>query len=134
MPTHDADAAREIARHLVAIQQSTREYVVQPEAARKMTFASIRIAADAVATAADDDLAGGVADDVREQVNAIQAAVDDLADRYGSDEPGHCRVCGRRLETAALSGADQLSYCTHCPTPLLDAVREISDLTGADTL
>lgn len=123
-----------IARHLNRIQEACREYVTQGERARKMTFASIRIAADAIAALSDEDAASPETDQVHQRVNDIQAAVDELAERFGSDEPGACRVCGRPLREARLAGGEALAYCANCPEPILAAVREVSDLTGADVL
>lgn len=128
------DITREIGERLADIQEACRRYPTQPEGERKMTFASIRIAADAVATLADDAYAADVADDVRTAVNEIRAGVDELADRFGTDEPGRCGVCARPLATAALPGGDTLAYCAHCPQPIQDAVRDISDRCGADLL
>ena len=129
----DPETLRALTSRLTGIQQSCREYVTQAEGARKMTFASIRIAADAVA-ALVDDAAAAVARDVRAEVNAIHAAVDELAGRYGGDAPDRCRVCAAELHEAPLRGGGRLAYCTRCPSPILEAVRSISDLTGADTL
>ncbi len=130
----DADTLQEITAHLTRIQNACREYPTQAATERRMTFASIRIAADAIGTIADDVLRPEQASDVREQVIAITSSVDDLADRFGSDERGDCHVCGQRLEEAGLGSGNSLRYCTNCPAPILEAVRQISDLTGADVL
>lgn len=132
--TLDPATVAEISSRLEQIQAACREYVVQSEAERKMTFASIRIAADAVAALCEESSRGPLGERVREEVNAINAEVDELAGRFGSDEPGRCRVCGAPLQTAGLSGGDHLSYCTSCPRGILGAVREVSDLTGAEAL
>lgn len=123
-----------IARHLTRIQEACREYVTQGERERKMTFASIRISADAIAALSDEDVASAQADEVHHRVNDIHAAVDELAERFGSEEPGACRVCGRPLREVRLAGGEALAYCANCPEPVLAAVRGISDATGADVL
>ena len=130
-PVTDPETLRALTTRLTSIQEACREYVTQGEGARKVTFASIRIAADAVAALVED--APG-AEEVREGVNAIHAAVDELAARYGGDEPGLCRVCATQLQEVPLGGSGRLAYCTRCPTPILEAVRSISALTGVDTL
>jgi len=132
---YDAATTREIAGLLTQIQQACREYPTQTADARRMTFASIRIAGDAIGTLSDDALPGEVAGDVRQQVIAITTEVDRLGDQFGSDKAGRCRACGNQLaDTQLPRGGERLYYCTNCPTGILDAVREISDLTGAETL
>ena len=125
---------REVAHHLTHIQNLCREYPTQAGEARRLTFASIRIAAEAIATLADDALGEARAGEVREQVIAITGSLDELSDRFGSDDPDRCRACGKPLTDVALGGGRTLRYCTHCPTDILEAVREISDLTGAEVL
>ena len=129
-----ADAAAEIATLLTRVQDATRVYPTEGEADRKMTFATIRTAAETVGTLAEDELATSVAETVRTQVNAITAQLDELADRFGSDDPERCGACGQVLATARLGFGEELRYCTHCPAPILAAVREISDATGAEVL
>ena len=99
-----------------------------------MTFATIRTAAETVGAVAEDAYAASVAEEVRARVNEITAALDELADRFGSDDPGSCRACAKPLAKANLGGGRELAYCTHCPSGMLAAVREISDLTGAEVL
>ena len=124
----------EIADRLGQIQAGCRAYVDESDAARKMTFAGIRIAADAIGSLCEGSDDGSVADRVREQVNRINAEIDELAARYGSEEPGRCAVCGAELSRVGLYGGGDLQYCVRCPSGILDAVREISDLTGAEVL
>ena len=126
--------ARELSTYLTRIQELCREYPTQPDGPRKMTFASIRIAADSIAAVSEDQLPSAGAADVREHTNAIQASVDDLADRFGSDNPARCRACAKTLRRVSLGGGNELAYCEHCPREILEAVRAISDLTGAEVL
>ena len=130
----DPEVTREIATLLTRIQDATRVYPTQTERARRMTFATIRTAAETVGTLAEDAYAASVAEEVRAHVNEITAALDDLGDRFGSEEPDRCRACGRALSVAALGGGSTMRYCTHCPQPILTAVREVSDATGAEVL
>lgn len=129
-----AAAATEIATLLTRVQEATRVYPTQTEGERKMTFATIRTAAETVGTLAEDTFARGDAEAVRRHVNAITAQLDELADRFGSDAPERCGACGKVLAKADLGPGEELRYCTHCPTPILAAVREISDVTGAEVL
>ena len=130
----DPATAREIATLLTRIQDATRVYPTQTEGQRKMTFATIRTAAETVGTLAEDELTTAEAEAVRREVNAITAQLDELSDRFGSDDQERCGACGQVLAKAALGAGDELRYCTHCPTPILSAVREISDVTGAEVL
>lgn len=128
------EATAEIVTLLTRIQDATRVYPTQGEGARRMTFATIRAAAETVGTVVEDEYDTPAAEAVRAHVNQITAALDDLVDRFGSEERGSCRACGRALTTVTLGRHDELAYCTHCPAPILDAVREISDATGAEVL
>ena len=125
---------REIAGHLTRIQQLCREYVTQPESQRKMTFASIREAADTIATLGFDGFGESLANDVQAEVNVINGSIDDLSDRFGSDEEGRCHVCATELAEIGVGGGQTMRYCGNCPTEILDAVRAISDLTSAEVL
>ena len=130
----DARTVREIADRLGQIQTGCRAYVDQPDVARKMTFAGIRIAADAIGSLCEESDDPLLADRIRGEVNRINAEIDELAGRFGSDEAGRCAVCGAELQGARLPGGSVLRYCVRCPTGILDAVRVISDLTGAEAL
>ena len=130
----DPVVTAEIASLLTRIQEATRVYPTQGEAARRMTFATIRTAAETIGTLADDEYTATAADEVREQVNAITASLDDLVDRYGSEEADKCRVCARPLAKVRLCGGEELAYCTYCPGAMLAAVRALSDVTGAEVL
>ena len=132
--TQQEELAREAGQHLTHIQDLCREYPTQTGQQRRLTFASIRIAAEAIATLADDSLVEARAHDVREQVIQITSSLDELSDRYGSDDPDRCGACATKLTTVSLSGGRTLRYCTNCPTEILEAVREISDLTGGEVL
>lgn len=99
-----------------------------------MTFASMRTAAETIATLADDEFSSDKANDIRKQVHRITQQLDELLDRFGSDAPNECRACGHQLSEVNIGFGESLKYCTNCPTPMLEAVREISDLTGADVL
>ena len=129
-----AATTAEIATLLTRIQEATRVYPTQAEGARRMTFATIRTAAETVGTLAEDTYAGSVAEEVRHHVNAITGALDELGDRFGSEEAGRCRACGRALAKARLGAGGEMAYCTYCPQPILEAVREVSDVTGAEVL
>ena len=124
----------EIATLLTRIQEATRVYPTQGESARRMTFATIRTAAETIGALADDEYPTAVADEVRTHVNAITASLDDLSDRFGSDEPNRCRVCAKPLVRVGLGRGEELAYCTHCPREMLSAVRAVSDATGAEVL
>lgn len=125
---------RETAILLTRIQEACRAYPTQGESARKMTFATIRTAADTIASITADAGRPAVAEGVQRCVNRVNACLDGLADRYGSDEPDACRACGSALRSAQLGGGTVLRYCTRCPSDILEAVRDISDLTGAEVL
>ncbi len=131
---HDPTIAREFADLLTYLQNLSREYVTQGPQQRKMTFASMRTAAETIATLADDFYNADRATDIRKQVHQITQQLDELLNRFGSDAPGECRACGHVLAEARLGFGGSLKYCTHCPTPILEAVRDISDLTGAEVL
>lgn len=131
---HDPDVSAEFTMLLTRIQNLCREYVTQDGHGRQMTFASIRIAAEAMGTLADDSYRAEDANTIRKQVIKITASVDDLTNLFGSEEPGFCRVCGKPLRIANLYGGATLEYCSFCPQDILDGIREISDLTGADSL
>ena len=130
----DLQISQEFAGHLTYLQNLSREYVTQGPQARKMTFASMRTAAETIATLADDYFSSDRATDIRRQVHQITQQLDELLSRFGSDAPNKCRACGHQLMEANLGFGESLKYCTHCPTPILEAVREISDLTGAEVL
>lgn len=132
--TNDSSLAQEVAVLLTRIQEGCRSYPTQRDAERRLSFATIRTAAETIGSLAEDDLAAELADDVRSAVNRLTAALDDLSDSFGSDADGHCRCCGQVLAKAPLGGGSTLRYCTRCPTDMLEAVREISDLTGAEVL
>lgn len=134
MDTPTLSARREITTLLTRIQDACRVYPTQSEGARKMTFATIRTAAETVGAVSEDAFPSNVSEEVRRQVNEISAALDELADRFGSDDPELCGACAKTLATAQLGGGRVMAYCTYCPTPILTAVREISDLTGVDVL
>lgn len=131
---HDPKIAREFADLLTYLQNLSREYVTQGPQERKMTFASMRTAAETIATLADDFYGSDRATDIRKQVHQITQQLDELLNRFGSDAPGECRACGHPVVEASIGFGESLKYCTHCPTPILDAVRDISDLTGAEVL
>ncbi len=125
---------REITTLLTRIQDACRVYPTESSAARKLTFATIRTAAETVGAVSEDTYATTTAEDIQRQVNEITATLDELADRFGSDDPDRCGACAKTLTTARLGGGRVMTYCTYCPTPMLSAVREISDLTGVDVL
>ena len=125
---------RQLTELLNSIQNRCREYVTQDDHTRKMTFAGIRTSAETVGALAEDEMNRDEALLVRHQVHAITQQLDELLNRSGSDEPGRCRACGHPVTTVELGASDRMSYCTHCPAPMLEAVREISDLTGAEIL
>lgn len=125
---------QEIATLLTRIQDACRAYPTESERQRKMTFATIRTAAETTAAVCTDALPEALADDVQRQVNHITAALDDLSDRFGSDDVQQCGACGTPLAKAQLGGGRLMAYCTNCPTDILDAVREISDITEVDIL
>ena len=129
-----AETTVEIATLLTRIQEATRVYPTQTEGARRMTFATIRTAAETIGTLAEDTYATNVAEEVRLHVNTITGALDELGDRYGSEEPGRCRACSRPLSKASLGVGGEMAYCTHCPQAILEAVRGVSDVTGAEVL
>ena len=124
----------ELTALLTRIQEACRAYPTQDDRARKLSFATIRTAADTIGSVAESELAGAVAEGVRVQVNAVTGALDELGDRWGSEEHGLCRACGAPLASVPVGGGQVVAYCTRCPREILDAVREISDLTGADVL
>jgi len=130
----DPQITKEFAGLLTYLQNLCREYVTQGPQARKMTFASMRTAAETIATLADDFYNSDRANDIRKQVNQITQQLDELLNRFGSDAPGECRACGHQLAEANIGFGESLKYCTHCTSPILEAVREISDLTGAEVL
>jgi len=99
-----------------------------------MTFATMRTSAETIATLADDFFSADRATDIRKNVHQITHQLDELLNRFGSDAPNHCRACGKELSNANIGFGASLAYCTYCPTPILEAVREISDLTGAEVL
>ena len=129
-----AEVTAEIATLLTRIQEVTRVYPTQAEGARRLTFATIRTAAETIGTVVEDAYEARVAEVVRGYVNAITGTLDELGDRYGSEEEGRCRACGRELARARLGAGAELTYCTHCPRPILEAVRGASDVTGAEVL
>jgi len=131
---YDPQTAREFAGHLTHLQNLCREYVTQGPQARKMTFATMRTAAETIATLGDDSFNADRAADIRKNVHQITYQLDELLNRFGSDAQGNCRACGSLLEKANIGFGESLEYCTNCPSLILDAVREISDLTGAEVL
>ena len=99
-----------------------------------MTFATMRTSAETIATLADDFFDADRATDIRRNVHLITHQLDELLNRFGSDALNACRACGHALSNANIGFGESLEYCTHCPTPILEAVRDISDLTGAEVL
>lgn len=99
-----------------------------------MTFATMRTAAETIATLGDDAFNADRATDIRKNVHQITHQLDELLNRFGSDAPGNCKACGHVLSKANIGFGESLEYCTNCPSPILEAVREISDLTGAEVL
>ena len=116
------------------IQEACRSYPTQSDGERKMTFATIRTTADTIAAVCEGELASRTADEVRNQVNVITASLDELGNLWGGDDADSCQACGARLVSAKLGEGRLLRYCVRCPSDILEAVRTISDLTGADTL
>ncbi len=114
------------------ISSGCRTYVLQGENARKLTFADMQEAADSVATLADDSYGHGRARQVRKHAMEIVAHVDNLAQRFGSEEPGGCRVCGQPLVEVVLDkrSGDTMRYCNDCPSAILNEIREIEDLVA----
>ncbi|MFK8057243.1 MAG: hypothetical protein AB8F78_14055 [Saprospiraceae bacterium] len=95
----------------------------------------MRTAAETIATLADDFYYGADrATDIRKQVHQITQQLDELLNRFGSEAKDNCRACGHELASASIGFGESLKYCTNCPAPILEAVREISDLTGAEVL
>lgn len=94
----------------------------------------MREAAETLLAISEDELRPTVLDELRREVLNLTAQLDELAERFGSDEAGRCGACGAALHETQLPGGEQLRYCTICPGPILDAARAISDLTGADFL
>lgn len=131
---YDPQIAREFAGYLTHLQNLCREYVTQGPQARKMTFATMRTAAETIATLGDDAFNADRATDIRKNVHQITHQLDELLNRFGSDAPGNCKACGHVLSKANIGFGESLEYCTNCPAPILEAVREISDLTGAEVL
>jgi len=131
---YNADLSREVQPHLARIQELCREYPTQAADDRKMSFASIRIAADAIVTLGEDYLEGSALEAVRDAANDVHAEVDKLADRSGDDSKDRCSACGAELHRTTLPGSGTLEYCTRCPERILEAVGVISDATGADIL
>ncbi len=134
MQTIPPPIQRELATLLTRIQDTCRVYPTESTAARKMTFATIRTAAETVGNVVEDAYGTSVAEDVQRRVNEITSALDELADRFGSEDPALCGACAKTLTSAKLGGGRVMYYCSHCPTPILAAVQEISDLTGVDVL
>ncbi len=134
METTTLQTQREITTLLTRIQEACRAYPTQSEGERKMTFATIRTAAETVGAVTEDTFSASLAEEVRREVNQLTSALDELADRSGAVDAALCGACAKTLATAKLGGGRVMRYCTFCPTPILTAVREISDLTGVDVL
>ena len=130
----NTDTRTELAALLTRIQEVCRVFPTQGDVERKFSYATIRTAAETIATVSDAELPRDRAREIRHEVHVITTALDDLAARSGSTETGHCTACGAALVKATLPGGETLLYCTRCPKEILNAVREISDISETDVL
>ena len=120
--------AEEVQELLRRIEALCRKYPTQRDIDRRLSFAGIRTAAETIGTLADDQLSASAAEQVRSHVQIIGDALDQLGDSFGSEEQGRCRVCGNTLEQTYLGGDQYMSWCTRCPSTILQAVADIEDL------
>lgn len=124
---------KELLRQIQIIKECCREYPTQEMGdKRKLIFATMRIASERISAVCHDEIDEHTAYDIQLETNEINASLDSLMDRYGSDLPGHCSVCGKTLEIVNLGQQSLLAYCVHCPSTILSHVSNIVDLLKLD--